>query len=44
MQTQSRGAIRGLAVDAFKNYVFTAGYDDGEITIFNIEKPGKVSC
>lgn len=41
MQTQSRGAIRGLAIDAFKNYVFTAGYDDGEITIFNIEKPGK---
>lgn len=25
----------------FKNYVFAGGFDDGEITIFNIEKPGK---
>jgi len=37
-----KGAIRGLALDTVKNYVFTGGYDDGEIAILDIEKPGRV--
>lgn len=41
MQTQLKGAIRGLTVDVFKNYVFTGGFEDGEIAVFDIEKPGK---
>jgi len=40
--TNQQGLIRGLALDTAKNYVFTGGFDDGEIAVFNIEKPGKV--
>jgi hypothetical protein len=29
-------------VDTGKNYVFTGGFDDGEIGVFDIEKPGRV--
>ena len=36
-----KGTIRSLEFDLFKNYVFTGGFDDGEICVFNIEKPGK---
>lgn len=39
--TSEKGAIRGLAVDTFKNYLFTGGFDDGEISVFNLEKPGR---
>lgn len=35
--------IRGLALDSSKNYVFTGGYDDGEVAVFDIEKPGRVT-
>ncbi len=40
--TQNKGAIRGVQIDSMKNYVFSGGFDDGEIGIFDIEKPGKV--
>ncbi len=42
LTTQLKGKIRGLAVDTIKNYVFTGGFDDGEIGIFDIVKPGSV--
>jgi len=41
LTTQLKGAIRGLAIDLNKNYLFTGGFDDGEIGIFDIEKPGR---
>jgi len=28
-------------LDTLKNYVFTGAYDDGEIGVFDIEKPGR---
>ena len=37
-----KGAIRGMHFSPGKNYVFTCGYDDGEIAIIDIEKPGRV--
>ena len=42
LSTVGKGTIRGLEFDPFKNYIFAGGFDDGEICIFNIEKPGKV--
>jgi len=41
MTTQEKGAIRGLFMDPAKNYVFTAGFDDGEVGVFDIVQPGK---
>jgi len=40
--TSQQGVIRGLALDTVKNYVFTGGFDEGEVAVFDIEKPGKV--
>ena len=31
-----------MSIDTNKNYVFTGGFDDGEVGVFNIEKPGRV--
>lgn len=39
--TSQQGVIRGLALDTVKNYVFTGGFDEGEVAVFDIEKPGK---
>ena len=41
LTTVGKGTIRSIEFDLFKNYIFTGGFDDGEICIFNIEKPGK---
>lgn len=41
LTTSLRGAIRGLSVDTVSHYLFTGGFDDGEIGVFNLEKPGK---
>lgn len=41
LQTSEKGAIRGLTVDTFKNYLFTGGFDDGEIGVFDLQKPGR---
>jgi len=34
-------AIRGLCFDYHKNYLFASNYDDGVITIHDLQKPGK---
>ena len=31
-----------MSIDTNKNYVFTGGFDVGEVGVFNIEKPGRV--
>ncbi|KRX05178.1 WD40-repeat-containing domain [Pseudocohnilembus persalinus] len=41
VQTSEKGAIRSLQVDTLKNYFFTGGFDDGEIGVFQLEKPGR---
>jgi len=32
-----------MQIDTNKNYVFTGGFDDGEVGVFDIEKPGRVT-
>lgn len=39
--TRNMGAIRGMDLDLNKNYLFTGGFDDGEIAVFNLDKPGR---
>ena len=39
--TVKRGSIRGLDIDLQRNYVFTGGFDDGELSIFDIDKPNR---
>jgi len=41
IQAHQKGAIRGLFFDTFKNYLFTANYDDGVLAIWDLQKPGK---
>jgi len=41
LTTQLKGAIRGLALDSIRNYIFSGGFDDGEIGVFCIEKQGR---
>ena len=35
------GFIRGRDIDSKKNYLLAAGYDEGEVIVFDIGKPGK---
>jgi hypothetical protein len=30
-----------MQIDTMKNYVFTGSFDDGEVGVFDIEKPGR---
>lgn len=39
--TRKMGAIRGMDLDLNKNYLFTGGFDDGEVAAFSIDKPGR---
>jgi WD40 repeat protein len=41
IQAHQKGSIRGLYYDPFKNYLFSANYDDGTIAIIDLQKPGK---
>jgi len=41
IQAHTKGSIRGLYFDTYKNYLFTANFDDGTIGIFDLHKPGK---
>jgi hypothetical protein len=33
--------IRGFHYDSIKNFIIGSDYDDGELAMFEIEKPGK---
>lgn len=41
MRTQTKGNIRGLYFDNYKNYLATANYDDGVLGLIDTQKPGK---
>jgi WD40 repeat protein len=41
VHTSKSATIRGLYFDHYKNYLFTANYDDGVIGIQDLQKPGK---
>jgi len=35
------GAIRSIYLDTNRNYLFTGSFDDGEINVFDLDKPGR---
>lgn len=37
----NHSTIRGLHFDIAKNFIIASGYEDGELCMFEIEKPGK---
>ena len=39
--TPEDGLIKSLSLDLKRNYLFTAGFDDGLIAVFDLDKPGK---
>jgi len=41
IKAQTKGNIRGLYFDAYKNYLLTANYDDGVLALIDMQKPGK---
>jgi WD40 repeat protein len=41
LQNHNKGSIRCLHLDTNRNYLFAAGYDDGEINVFEMDKPGR---
>lgn len=30
-----------MSIDVNRNYLFTGSYDDGEINVFDLDKPGR---
>lgn len=36
-----KGAIRSLHLDNNRNYLFTGSFDDGELNVFDLDKPGR---
>lgn len=41
LQNNKRGSIRCLFLDNNRNYLFTGSYDDGELNVFDLDKPGR---
>lgn len=41
LNMNTKCTIRGFHYDSIKNFIIGSGYDDGELAMFEIEKPGK---
>jgi 6-phosphogluconolactonase (cycloisomerase 2 family) len=41
LANNKRGAIRAINIDVNRNYLFTGSYDDGELNVFDLDKPGR---
>ena len=41
LQNNKKGSIRSLHIDPNRNYLFTASFDDGELNVFDLDKPGR---
>lgn len=41
LQNNKKGSIRCLYLDTNRNYLFCASFDDGEINVFDLDKPGR---
>jgi len=41
LKNNKGGAIRSLHLDIARNYLFSGSYDDGEINVFDLDKPGR---
>jgi DNA-binding beta-propeller fold protein YncE len=42
IQAHPKGSIRGMYFDSYKNYLLTANYDDGYISMTDVQKPDRV--
>ena len=40
-QNNKKGSIRSIHLDTNRNYLFTCSFDDGEINVFDLDKPGR---
>ena len=41
LQNNKKGSIRCIYLDTNRNYLFTGSYDDGELNVFDLDKPGR---
>ena len=41
MQNNKKGSIRCMHLDTNRNYLFAGSYDDGELNVFDLDKPGR---
>ena len=41
LQNNKHGSIRCLYLDTNRNYLFSGSYDDGELNVFDLDKPGR---
>ena len=41
LATNKHGSIRGMDLDLRRNYLVTGGFDDGELAVFDIDKPNR---
>ena len=41
LSNNKKGAIRSLYWDTSRNYLFTGSFDDGELNVFDMDKPGR---
>ena len=41
LKNNKGGSIRCIHLDINRNYLFTGSFDDGEINVFDIDKPGR---
>ena len=41
LSNNKKGAIRALSLDTNRNYLFSGSFDDGELNVFDLDKPGR---
>lgn len=41
LNNNKKGSIRSIFIDTNRNYFFTGSYDDGELNVFDMDKPGR---
>ena len=41
LKNNKGGAIRAINIDVSRNYLFTGSFDDGELNVFDLDKPGR---
>lgn len=41
LQNNKKGSIRCLHLDTNRNYLFSGSYDDGQLNVFDLDKPGR---
>lgn len=41
LQNNKRGSVRSIFMDQNRNYLFCGSYEDGELNVFDLDKPGR---